>query len=177
MANFNRWKRFMVILAVIAFTVLSISTAIAANVAQIKSISTQEFPEKDQVVINGDMPLTFHEVKSPTQIIIDVPNAQYETKGKVQLVLSKSIKLYRVMNLENSNPKTTRIIIVLNESLPTTVYKQNSQILVDVDKSAIIDRMEKDIVAKDKSDTTQKHSSTLVEYHYNQGKTFTSLGK
>jgi len=177
MANFNRRKLFVLLLAVFAIAALSISSAIAANVAQIKSISTQEFPEKDQVVVNGDMPLTFHEVKSPTQIIIDVPNAQYEAKGKVQLVLSKSIKLYRVMNLENSNPKTTRIIIVLNESLPTTVYKQNSQILIDVDKSAIIDRMEKDIVAKDRADTTQKHSNTLVEYHYNQGKTFTRLGK
>lgn len=161
--------------AVAVFAPPAPDAADAANVSMIKNISVQEFPDKDQVVISGEMPMTFHEVKTPNQIIVDIPNASYDPKGKVQLVLTKTVKLYRGMNLENANPKTARIIVVLNESLPTSVYKQNNQIIIDIDKSAIVDRMEKK-AAGDGGDK-KGGTNTLVEYHYNQGKTFARLGK
>jgi type II secretory pathway component GspD/PulD (secretin) len=153
------------------------AAAFAVNTAQIKNITVQEFPDKDQVVIGADMPITFHEMKSSSQIILDIPNSEYISQAKVQLVLNKTVKLYRGMNLQNSKPKTSRIIIVLNEPLPTTVYKQNNQIIIDVDKTAIIQRIEAATAGKTSDEKMRSGSNTLVEYHYNQGKTFSRLGK
>ncbi len=160
-----------------AMILIIASPVLAANVAQIKSVSVQEFPDKDQVVISADMPIAFHEVKSSSQIILDIPDSEYMSQAKVQLVLNKTVKLYRGMNLQNAKPKTSRIIVVLNEPLPTTVYKQNNQILIDVDKSAIIERLEAASAGKTSSDKMKSGSNTLIEYHYNQGKTFSRLGK
>ncbi len=153
------------------------AAAFAVNTAQIKNITVQEFPDKDQVIIGADMPVTFHEMKSSSQIILDIPNSEYMNQAKVQLVLNKTVKLYRGMNLQNSKPKTARIIIVLNEPLPTAVYKQNSQIIVEVDKTAIIERIEAAAAGKTNDEKARSGSNTLVEYHYNQGKTFSRLGK
>ncbi|HOD42583.1 MAG TPA: hypothetical protein PKL57_18685, partial [Candidatus Wallbacteria bacterium] len=135
-----------------ALVLLVAAPVLAANVAQIKSVSVQEFPDKDQVVISADMPIVFHEVKSSSQIILDIPDSEYMSQAKVQLVLNKTVKLYRGMNLQNAKPKTSRIIVVLNEPLPTTVYKQNNQILIDVDKSAIIERLEAASAGKTSAD-------------------------
>lgn len=148
----------------------------AANVAQIRNIAVQEFPEKDQVIITGDMPLTFHEIKAPTKIIIDIPNAQYDPKAKAQLVLNKTVKLYRGTNLDGMPVKTARIIVVLNESFPTTINKVNNQVILEIDKAAINERIE--AKANDETKTqSKKGANTLVEYHYNQGKTLARLGK
>ncbi|MEZ7892638.1 MAG: tetratricopeptide repeat protein [Candidatus Wallbacteria bacterium] len=148
----------------------------AANVAQIRNIAVQEFPEKDQVIITGDMPLTFHEIKAPTKIIIDIPNAQYDPKAKAQLVLNKTVKLYRGTNLDGMPVKTARIIVVLNESFPTTINKVNNQVILEIDKAAINERIE--AKANDETKTqSKKGTNTLVEYHYNQGKTLARLGK
>lgn len=164
-------------LIIAVLTVVLAAPAFGANIAQIKSVTVQEFPDKDQVVIASDMPIAFHEVKSSSQIILDIPNSEYMNQAKVQLVLNKTVKLYRGMNLVNSKPKTSRIIIVLNEPLPTTVYKQNNQILIDVDKSAIIERLEAATAGKTSAEKLKSGSNTLIEYHYNQGKTFSRLGK
>ncbi|HBC73656.1 MAG TPA: hypothetical protein DC017_02135 [Candidatus Wallbacteria bacterium] len=164
-------------LIIAILTAVLAAPAFGANIAQIKSVTVQEFPDKDQVVIASDMPIAFHEVKSSSQIILDIPNSEYMNQAKVQLVLNKTVKLYRGMNLVNSKPKTSRIIIVLNEPLPTTVYKQNNQILIDVDKSAIIERLEAATAGKTSAEKLKSGSNTLIEYHYNQGKTFSRLGK
>ena len=164
-------------LIIAILTAVLAAPAFGANIAQIKSVTVQEFPDKDQVVIASDMPIAFHEVKSSSQIILDIPNSEYINQAKVQLVLNKTVKLYRGMNLVNSKPKTSRIIIVLNEPLPTTVYKQNNQILIDVDKSAIIERLEAATAGKTSAEKLKSGSNTLIEYHYNQGKTFSRLGK
>ncbi len=172
----SRFKNLLTAALVIAALFFP-AAAFAVNTAQIKSVTVQEFPDKDQVVIGADMPITFHEMKSSSQIILDIPNSEYINQAKVQLVLNKTVKLYRGMNLQNSKPKTSRIIIVLNEPLPTTVYKQNNQILIDVDKTAIIERIEAAAAGKTSDEKMRSGSNTLVEYHYNQGKTFSRLGK
>lgn len=172
----SRFKNLLTAALVIAALFFP-AAAFAVNTAQIKSVTVQEFPDKDQVVIGADMPITFHEMKSSSQIILDIPNSEYINQAKVQLVLNKTVKLYRGMNLQNSKPKTSRIIIVLNEPLPTTVYKQNNQIIIDVDKTAIIERIEAAAAGKTSGEKMRSGSNTLVEYHYNQGKTFSRLGK
>jgi len=147
----------------------------ARGLTKATEISFKETPDKDIVVIHLDSPTSYHEVKSKTTTIIDVLNCKFIGREKVKLILKKSVKLVRAINIKGKD-NIARFMIILNNGFPVTSYKKNNEIIVEIDKSSLVQR-EKRVLDRIKRYTKARSSNPMVDYHYNQGKTYAKLGK
>lgn len=166
--------RFLTFALALSFA-FTAAPAAARDLVKIPAIGFREFPEKDIVILEADAPATFHEVKSPQNVIIDITGAEYSGKDNVKLVLGKTVKLVRAVNMKGKD-NIARFMIVMNGKFPVTTYKENNHVIVEIDKSSLAER-EADRAEKAKRYSDARSDNPLVDYHYNQGRTFARLGK
>jgi MFS superfamily sulfate permease-like transporter len=103
----------------------------AKDLTKATGISFKETPDKDIVIIHLDSPATYHEIKSSTNTIIDVLNSKFTGKETVKLILKKSVKLVRAINIKGKD-NIARFMIILNNKFPVTSYKKNNQIYIEI---------------------------------------------
>jgi MFS superfamily sulfate permease-like transporter len=92
----------------------------AKDLTKATGISFKETPDKDIVIIHLDSPATYHEIKSSTNTIIDVLNSKFTGKETVKLILKKSVKLVRAINIKGKD-NIARFMIILNNKFPVFI--------------------------------------------------------
>ncbi len=91
-------------------------------------VSFVELKGHHQVVLKLNRPATYHIIKTPKQIILNLEKVKSALKGMTKLIFKPPVKVIRT----NPSGNDLRVIVVLTRSIRSTLYQREASLVLDL---------------------------------------------